>query len=220
VKIHGAKFGKVFRRNKSGNLVWEATSENPLKVASAEKRTREAPNGFEVQLSEKLRFADSYERIPLLLESYFAAHCYRGGRRVWFRHLGEEWTACDNICIYRDVLVQILTEASRAMRSEMMDERERARWRELPRRVTVYRGCGWHNRLGLSWTTTRAIAARFPFMHRYRVRAPLLLTACVPRSSVVAVKLDREEEELVVLVPEQRIVAEERLKTAVASRHE
>ncbi|MEY2487126.1 MAG: hypothetical protein QOH39_2774 [Verrucomicrobiota bacterium] len=160
-------------------------------------------------LSEQLRFCNSYERLPALLEWFVPVHCRRDGRRAWFRQLGEVWTISDNIGSYRNELVQILSEASPLMRSQMMNEQELARWRELPRQVAVYRGCGCRNRLGLSWTLNPATAARFPFLNRYRVERPLLLTARVPKSNIVAVKLDREEEELIVLVQERQITAEQ-----------
>ena len=159
----------------------------------------------------RLQYANSFSRIPILLRYY--AYCNHDGpnRRNWFRHLGEEWDLCDNIGIYRNELFAILSNASVPIRAEMMDERELKRWRKLPRVVTVYRGCDSHNRLGLSWTTKRTVAEKFPFLNRYHAKTPLLLTARVPKSCVVAIKLGRREEEAIVLAGEQHIAAENSL---------
>jgi hypothetical protein len=163
-------------------------------------------------LSEALRFANSYTRLPILIDAYVRAHFFRGGRRFWFSCLGEEWDGCDNVGHYHNALFAILSEASALMRSAMMTQRERTRWRKLPKIITAYRGCGGHNRLGLSWTLNRTIAKRFPLMHRYRAKRPLLLTARIPKSCIVAVKLGREENELIVLVEERHITTQESLE--------
>jgi hypothetical protein len=81
---------------------------------------------------------------------------------------------CDDIGTRRDELAEILSRASVRMRSEMMTKRELARWRKLPKIVTAYRGCDSHNRLGLSWSTNRAVAEQFPFLDRYRAKTPVL----------------------------------------------
>jgi hypothetical protein len=72
--------------------------------------------------------------------------------------------------------------------------------RGLPARVTIYRGCSPVNATGLSWSLDPAIAAKFPTHARYSPpdgQPPLLVTATVARSRIVAVKLDRDEDEVI-----------------------
>lgn len=66
----------------------------------------------------------------------------------------------------------------------------------------MYRGADRGvNERGLSWTWSRAVAERFPFMRRYRAADPVLVTATVSRKRITAVKLDpeRQENEVIVL---------------------
>lgn len=49
------------------------------------------------------------------------------------------------------------------------------------------------------WTLSRDVAARFPLLSRYRQRGPLLVTARAARRRALAVKLDRNEVELITL---------------------
>jgi len=80
---------------------------------------------------------------------------------------------------------------------EMMDSAELVAYRSLPARLTVFRGCGEINMLGASWSLDRDVAARFPTLNRYRQTAPLLVTATVRRDRVLALKLDRDESEII-----------------------
>jgi hypothetical protein len=82
----------------------------------------------------------------------------------------------------------------------MMSPDERESWRGLPARVTIYRGCSAVNAAGLSWSLDPKIAAKFPTYARYKppkgCRAQLV-TATVARNRIVAVKLGREEDEVI-----------------------
>jgi hypothetical protein len=78
----------------------------------------------------------------------------------------------------------------------MMSPEENAAYDALPDKVIVYRGCGKTNMMGMSWSLDREIANRFPHTQRYKVCEPLLITATVPKSRVLAVKLDRAENEV------------------------
>jgi hypothetical protein len=132
----------------------------------------------------------------------------------WFRTLGEQWSCCDNISLWpRLELVRILM-AGRAHWPLMMDDHERARWSSLPAKVTVYRGCGPINRMGFSWSLNRETASRFPTLNRYKQTSPLLIEASIPRERIVALKLDREEEEAICLVQAKHIKAERPLSIA------
>lgn len=55
------------------------------------------------------------------------------------------------------------------------------------------------NQDGLSWTLNREIAISFPFLNRYRTDQPMLLTATVSRDRIAALKLDRDEQEVIVI---------------------
>lgn len=56
---------------------------------------------------------------------------------------------------------------------------------------------------GLSWSLDREIASKFPFLNRYRVAKPVLITATVSKSKILALKLDRGEREVITLVPKR-----------------
>ena len=79
----------------------------------------------------------------------------------------------------------------------MMDSAELVAYRSLPARLTVFRGCGEINMLGASWSLDRDVAARFLTLNRYRQTAPLLVTATLRRDRVLALKLDRDESEII-----------------------
>jgi hypothetical protein len=113
----------------------------------------------------------------------------------WLRLLGEMWSCCDNIGIYR-LRLRSLVGTDGPIR-EMMNAAEHAAYFALPDTVTVFRGCGPNNMLGASWTTDRRVAERFPFQHRYRTSDPILVTGRVKKRNILAVKLDREEFEII-----------------------
>lgn len=149
--------------------------------------------------------ADSYSRLSVVM-----AWEGRLPRLAWFELLGEQWTCCDAIAPWRSELRHILREASAEELAAMMDEKERAALAALPHRITVYRGCYPINRSGLSWSTDRAVAAKFPTLMRYcrPNDRPLLREGIVQRDRVV-LKLDRREQEII--AHHVRIVAEKEL---------
>jgi len=51
---------------------------------------------------------------------------------------------------------------------------------------------------GWSWSLKRDVAAKFPFYGRYQTEVPLLLTARIPKSRAAALKLARQEQEIIV----------------------
>ena len=152
-----------------------------------------------------LFMCNSYSRLPRLLQMFFDHElpyedCYR--------LLGEFWTMCDNIGIYKKAVRSWLTFGLPAStRHEMMTDEENAALAALPEVVTIYRGCAWANRNGLSWTLDKNIAAGFPFLNRYRVKEPILITARIRRDRIVALKLDRKEQEVICINP-KRIAVE------------
>ena len=141
-------------------------------------------------VQEYLSWADSLTRLDVLLEQR-----RRLPRAVWLKLLGELWDVCDNVGKRRLILRKVLGVKGPLL--PLMDEGERAAYRRLPDVVTIYRGCSTRNMLGASWSLDRDVAARFPFQNRYRAAQPLLLTATVAKENVLAVKLSRDESEIV-----------------------
>lgn len=156
---------------------------------------------------ERLRTANSYTRIPILIDLWHDAEVTDP---EWLILLGEEWSVCDNITEHLDDLLDTpLGEALSnpgPVRHLMMTDEERAAYDALPDEVTMWRGCYRINRGGLSWTTDKARAMRFPGLHRYRGEGhPLLIKATIAKADVLAVKLDRQEAE--VIAPRPKHVA-------------
>lgn len=136
------------------------------------------------------RCTDSFSRMPQLI----ALHDQMD-QPDWLRLLGENWSCCDNIGQHRLVLRRLLPSSGPVL--EMMDAAELIAYRSLPARLTVFRGCGEINMLGACWSLDRDVAARFPTLNRYQQPAPLLVTATVRRDRVLALKLDRDETEII-----------------------
>lgn len=148
--------------------------------------------------------ANSAERLDVVMEYFWSLP-----RLDWFALLGRQWTCCDNIACWRSELRRILVAASREELDAMMDAEEIEALAALPERITVYRGCYAINRAGLSWTTDRAVAERFPRLIRYRLPGqPILRMGAVRRARAV-LKLNRGEQEII--AHQVRIVAEEEL---------
>jgi hypothetical protein len=148
--------------------------------------------------------AGSFLRMEMLLEQQpeFIRH---NQLPAWFVTMGDLWCMCDRIGPHTAALRAILL-AGEEYWHHLMDDAEDEAWQALPELVTIYRGCGVINRLGLSWTLDRKQAEEFPFLDRYKQNKPRMLTAIVPKSQIVAVKLGREEHEVIALVEESDIV--------------
>lgn len=116
------------------------------------------------------------------------------GGTDWLRVLGRYWSRCDNIREYRDDLQLIL---GTGQVPEMMTTEELEFYQSLPSIVTIYRGCSFQLRDGASWSVDRNVANSFPFLNRYRVADPVLITATVRKNNIVAIKLDRDEVEVI-----------------------
>lgn len=115
--------------------------------------------------------------------------------RTWLRILGENWSGCDNIFAYHKILKCLLPKEGPAV--EMMTAEELATYEALPDTVTIYRGCGSKNKNGASWSLDKSIAAKFPFLNRYQVADSILVTATVDKCHILAVKLERNESEII-----------------------
>lgn len=151
---------------------------------------------------ERLRWCDSYSRIPTLIE---LAPLLKPTH--WFRLLGKEWEGCDNIGLYHAKLLPLLNE-KKAVR-EMMTKKEWRAFRQLPTVIPVFRGAYFSNAKGLSWSTSNEVAMKFPFYYRYRQKGiPLLISATVRKENVIAVKLGRNELEIIALQPEIKSISQ------------
>ena len=117
----------------------------------------------------------------------------------WFKLLGVFWSSFDNTGEHSDYLRSAIGD-KRFIRP-MMDALEARTLKSFPETITVYRGCGEHNIDGLSWSTERGVAERFPTFNRYRVEKSVLVTATVAFSEIVAFKQDRSENEVITLKP-------------------
>lgn len=157
-------------------------------------------------MDRALRFCNSYDRLPSLLDLHPLA-IKSGIEAEWLALLGREWSVCDNISEHLFNLIEVLPVRGPVI--PMMTETEVGTYQALPDIVTVYRGAGRINRMGASWSLDEQVARRFPTLNRYRQKTPMLYTARVPKERILAVKLDREEAEVItlaaVIIKSQRI---------------
>lgn len=155
------------------------------------------------EFAHAIKFANSYERMPVLISGMPEVDDSEQFR-AWLVVLGYEWSCCDNVGRYAELLCEPLDYAlSIGLNGLMMTDGERHALAQLPDEITVYRGCYEFNADGLSWTTCRSIAEGFTKLARYNKpdRVPILLSRTVKRADVIAYKLERNELE-VILLPE------------------
>lgn len=140
-----------------------------------------------------MMWCNSYERMPTLLGLF-----YEMEYSDWAKLLGQEWSCCDNISLYKSTLAGFLKKPI----PEMMDEEELRAFDQLPEVFTIYRGCYSKNKHGLSWTLSKEVAEKFPTYHRYRGEGvPLVITAQVKKAKVAALKMSRQEQETITYRP-------------------
>lgn len=157
------------------------------------------------EAQEAVRRCNSYNLLPTIIGLSCKLEV-----SDWLRLLGENWTACDNINQFSDELIgetplSYVLDGQDALRQHLMDEREADYFAGLAESVTAWRGCYAHNKRGLSWSLERATAERFPFLHRYRAEGqPLLVRAEVRKADIIALKLDRDEAEIITASPKIR----------------
>ena len=144
------------------------------------------------EANNRLVHCDSYSKMDEILR---LAKDYWGPSELWLRILGECWSGCDNIFAYKNILKNLMPQEGPVL--EMMSDDELAVYETLPDTVTIYRGCGKKNKNGASWSLDRDVAAKFPFLNRYQVDNPMLVTAKVKKCHVLAVKLCRNESEVI-----------------------
>lgn len=133
---------------------------------------------------------DSYESLEVIVSLHA-----RMERKEWLKFLGETWSGCDNIWSQRKTLKTLL--GTKGPIHEMMDDDELEAFEKLPDVITVYRGCGPMNKIGASWSLKREVAEAFPFRPKYMIKYPALVTGEVKKKNIIALKLDREEHEVI-----------------------
>lgn len=141
-----------------------------------------------------LKFANSYTRLPILID---LARELPGDE--WFRLLGREWQSCDNIGQHISRLRRVphFHDGRQYPVREMMTPKERKTLDAMPNTITVYRGCARGNIRGWSWSLDRTVAAGFPFLNRYKLAEPLLVTGIIHKRDVLALKMERKEQEII-----------------------
>lgn len=115
---------------------------------------------------------------------------------VWPLFL-EHWSGCDDTYFWRSLVRKILDRAA-AERSplEYYDYRTRERMAGLPKLVPVWRGCTKGREAGLSWTLNRKVAQQFAYGLRHRNPQPTLMRARIRKNRILALFLDRQEQEV------------------------
>lgn len=137
--------------------------------------------------------ADNTERLPLLLRWHEDGDI---DRDTAIRLLGDVWSSCDDINLYVYDVSNILPKTGPV--PSMMTATERKALAALPDVVTVYRGHGENvNEFGLSWTLNVTTATGFAMMWRMMSMTPVLVTGRVRRRDILAVKLGRNEAEII-----------------------
>jgi hypothetical protein len=144
---------------------------------------------------EAVRYANSYTRAPIVLD--IQQHMERSD---WLRIVRDEWDGIDNLSKFRRQFKNAL--GFKGPLPDMMTPKEQQRYDALPAQVTIYRGCSFFDKdagglHGMSWTLDFEVAKAFPTLGRYRVEYPVVYRATVKKSRILAVKLERGEEEVI-----------------------
>lgn len=151
-----------------------------------------------------LRSSNSVTRMDKILDYCPLLKPYELGKNIlgynqWLQLLGENWTTCDRITPYHNVLRGVPGVAG-PLRS-MMDRAENNAYDALTETVTVFRGCDAECLTGLTWTLNKQVANSFPFLTRFKANVPVLIRARAKKSRILAVKLERGEIEIITFSP-------------------
>lgn len=169
-------------------MQFEVQRKNELDAFFAEKIVT-----FENANNHIYTFYDSYQKLEIIITFSKIMK-----RVEWLQLLGEHWQNCDNISIFLDDLNKLLPNHTC---KEMMTSEEFASFSLLPDVCNIYRCCGEINKKGLSWTLDREIAEKFTNQNRYKQQKSILLVSQVKKSSIISLKLERQEYEVIVKNP-------------------
>lgn len=125
----------------------------------------------------------------------------------WLILLGDQWTRCDRgISLFQPELQKALPH--RGPVRLMMTDDENAAYDALPEVVTIYRGCDANTASlpGISWSLNKDVANLHPFLSRFQAEKPTVLTACVPKHWILAIKLGRREEEIITFAADVKMI--------------
>ncbi len=144
---------------------------------------------------EAMRYANSYTRAPIVLG--LQQHMERSD---WLRIVRDEWDGTDNLSKFRRRFKNAL--GFKGPLPDMMTPKEQHRYDALPVEVMIYRGCSFFDKKagglhGMSWTLDFEVAKAFPTLGRYQVEYPVVYRATVKKNRILAVKLERGEEEVI-----------------------
>ena len=160
---------------------------------------------FEQELSRNLDEAREWILTNCGRRQYLDAVMHLHGEMYfqdWLVLLGDLWCGCEKVGLWRDDLVEIIKEwvdEPLTVIPKLMSPEELKAFEDLPEQITIYRGCGSINKNGLSWTFDRQKAMKFPFYRGYRADQPILLTAIISKRRAAALKLERNEQEIIVI---------------------
>ncbi len=120
----------------------------------------------------------------------------------WLKALGQSWSMSDHVESYLDDLLHSspLATAARPVRAMMTDDEFDA-WTALPETVDMYRGCyKGLNDNGICFSLNQLTAEFFLKHSRYAGSdvPPVLLHCRAKKTDIIAVKLDRSEDEIIV----------------------
>ena len=119
----------------------------------------------------------------------------------WLVILGNVWCNPDCFSDHRDDLVEILKDSLEnpfTTIRKLMNAEENVGYDKLTELITIYRGCCPATKNGLSWSLSREEALKFAWRSRYGAR-PILLTATISKHRAAAFKLERDEQEVIVV---------------------
>lgn len=146
------------------------------------------------------RHSNSKNRMDMLLDYCPHLRPYGLGDKIirykhWLQLLGDNWTGCDIVTPYAKVLKRVLGVDGPL--SSMMDRAENAAYNALPEVVTVYRGCDADSPSWVCWSLHEPVANSFPFLRRFRAETPVVISVRAKMSRILAVKLSRNEAEVI-----------------------
>ncbi len=200
-------------RNHMEPAVYDKFSTKYFPMALTDKDTAQTKELFQAQVEHQ--FQEIITKAPVArkaaaawifrnLDSYGIGHALRR-LQPYMAPLdlivlaGDVWSQLDNTW-QQKWLVKLLTRQGRRGILQFMSPKERRAWLRLPEVIKVWRGCYKFNRSGVSFSLDKEIAENFTKQNRYRAdnHTPILIEALVNRSDCV-LKLDREEQEVIVL---------------------
>jgi hypothetical protein len=111
----------------------------------------------------------------------------------------ENWNVCDGLWPMRQIMLSTLRQRKAELSPiGFMDPADRAFYDALPRRVTVFRGCGRRRVRGLPWTTDRERAEFFARGGRFAPPPdPVIACGEIAKADLFFVSTDRKESEVV-----------------------